>query len=141
MSGPARRGILAAAGALATVPGAALTALPLHTDAELLRLGAELDEALARQNAAWAASAGELNDEGPLTLKSHAAFDECGGIVDRIELVTATTLAGLLVKAKALAWCRSDDPMTAETFGDHPTTDVRITASILADLRRLGGAE
>jgi hypothetical protein len=70
-----------------------------------------------------------------------------GEIVDLIEKASATTLQGLLVKARAINWCRASDPAGLEIFGYYPggnkhspVTDERLIVSVLADLHALTGS-
>lgn len=56
--------------------------------------------------------------------------ETCGEIVDRIERAPATTLEGLRVKARAVAWCRSEED--GLELGD--TLDMCIASQILDTL-------
>ena len=83
-------------------------------------LGEELDVATA----AYESSSAKEFD---------AAYKKAKAVVERIVAAPATTIEELRVKAKAVAWCYSFEPieLVAE-FGD--TTNVRLLASILRDL-------
>ena len=99
-------------------------------DAELLRLGQALDTASAAENAAFAA---ELGEEATEVLVERSAE-----IVRQIEALPAATLAGVLVKTRALAWSRLGDPFDADDLGGgQPTTDVRLVISLIRDLRAI----
>jgi hypothetical protein len=62
-------------------------------------------------------------------------------VVDAIEALPARTLQGLLIKARALTWCRCGQPVTAEELADRTcrTTDMELIAAIIADLTAMGG--
>ena len=61
-------------------------------------------------------------------------------LLTEIEKARATTLPGLLVKIRAVRYCRSGDDAGPEIFGyypvrnDKPATDERLILSLLADL-------
>jgi hypothetical protein len=125
-----RRDVLkgTAAGVVALSTAAAAVAHSnQHPDAELLRLGSLMGEAIAKEVALLR----HADDE---TLG--AAMNVVGEIVDRIILLPATTLDGLRVKARALWWCCGFDFEAAcHTSPDgHCPTDVRIMDGILRDL-------
>jgi hypothetical protein len=114
--------------------------VPLSPDAELIRLGRALDTAAARTAEAYAITAGEDTEEAEAFVDSvnKTALD----IVERIELLRATTLEGLKVKHQALCWCWCGDPLTAEALADHPQpcADMRLLAGLLDDLSAMGSA-
>ncbi len=88
-------------------------------DAELLRLGRELTACHEAKARAWLAVEDVRDtvlDEDPVWQAAEAAADRVRAVIAQIEACTATTLPGVLVKARALAWCRSNDPATVETF-------------------------
>ena len=122
MSAPAsRRRLLGGLAVLPLVGTAALPAEP-HPDAELLALGERL-------RAAWAAEVAAPPHE-----EYEAAFEVSHRIVDLIELLPATTHAGLRVKAMALSWCYSGEPVVEEEiFGTCTTTNVQLSAGIVRD--------
>lgn len=110
----------------------------LDHDAELLRLGALLDQAVAREKAAWMVAEG-AGDDDALDKAAEAACAETGAIVDRIEVTPATTLPGLLVKLRAIAWCCSGGDPASIALGVHAsisdeTTDFRLLHSMLRDM-------
>lgn len=141
MRSPTRRGLFGGIAAVAATPAVALPP-PLHADAELLRLGEQLTLAWAQEKAAWAAAEGENNDDGPLTGNAFDMVDETGAIVNQIEGTPATTLAGVLVKMQAIAWCCDGEFMTIEDLVDstQPTTNLLLVASLLRDLTAMGGS-
>ena len=115
-------GVLASTTALA-VPAVAGAA---HPDAALLALGAELD-------ARWAEE--KLHDNGDINLWE-AAYDRCQDTVAMIEDTPATTLDGLKVKARAVAWCHSGDEKV-DLIVDQDTRDLRLANQIINKLLAL----
>jgi hypothetical protein len=143
MNAPTRRGLLGGAAVLAAapiIPSVAAT----NPDATLLRLGAELDTAYAAENEAWTA-AGDVDDDHPMHVLADKLGEVTGGIVDLIEAERAATLAGLLVKTRAVRWCRTGDAAGPEIFGRYPwinrslATDERLIISLMADLYTMVG--
>jgi hypothetical protein len=131
-----RRALLGITTAIAAALPAFASA-PLHPDAELLRLGAELEAAWGRENAHFDAGLA-TTDEG-----IEAAMAPCRDLVNQIELLPARTLEGLRVKARSVQWCcneGSDDPNYFGSLDDWETTDIRISSSIIRDLLALGSA-
>ena len=114
-------------------------------DAELLQAGAEFEIANAREQAAWAPAELENDDDGPATRKAQSLNEVTGDIVDRIKRSQATTLAGVMVKIAALAWCRTAEPLTAEDLmavpGERPTTDRYLISGIIRDLDAMRGRQ
>jgi hypothetical protein len=134
---PSRRSLFGTGVALAlarTMPAAAAP----HPDAELMRLGVDLDAARAVEDAFFAVYRHNTDEE------NEAATEPCSILVDQIEDIAATTLDGLMVKVRALMWCRVGEPMDLDDFCDGyplgPSTDVRLVVSIIADLTRMGAA-
>ena len=105
--GASRRTLLRniAAGSVLAAPASALAidGVSVRPDAELLRLGRELDAAWAHERATYARMKGSYSQEGDRI--TQAAFDATGEIVGRIEELLATTLDGFKVKARAVSWC------------------------------------
>jgi hypothetical protein len=112
-------------------------------DAALIRLGADLETEWKRQCAYFTANPYPDTDD-----EINAAIEPCHDLVGRIEQAKARTLAGLQVKALAVAWCCDDmgrgidgiaqfEPM--ELF-DLKTSNERIGWSIVQDLLRMGRA-
>jgi hypothetical protein len=95
-------------------------------------LGRELDQAAAIEAEAFERGGG--SDAGDV------AAGYTGDIVAEIELLTATTLAGIQVKLRALRWCFCGEPITAEELSGNPepATDMRILAGLLNDLSAIG---
>jgi hypothetical protein len=127
-----RRAFLAGLAAALPATGAAtaLAAGP-HPDEKLLRLGAALDRYLAVRDAV---------ENGPLKVPSEeldAYYDQADLVVEEIGEIAATTLAGVLVKAKAVLWCHTEPPFD---FCEEPTLDARIAASLVRDLLRMPAA-
>ena len=129
-----RRAFLAASAAL-PVTGAVAAGLPAETttaDAELLRLGTELESAWTRERA--------LIDSKTWGDTYEAAFNASSAIVDQIEQQRAHTLEGVRVKVRAVMWCHQGEEDDAEPFRlSHyqRTTDVRLAESIVLDLAEM----
>lgn len=101
-------------------------AMPATADADLIRLGAELEAAWAVQDEAERAD----GDEGA---SFDRAYEACRTISERIIEVPAATLDGMRVKARVVAWCHSGEPFADDSF-DGASTDLRMVASLLRDL-------
>ena len=110
-------------------------------DAELIALGHLFNEAWAREAACWDATAARTTAEEAERLWNIAAAagDATKAFADRIEALTATTFAGVLVKVRVCSWTHSGEPFTDDFFGDNPTTDHRMAAAVLRDLMAIGG--
>lgn len=124
------------------VPAEARAATPVPgADAELIRLGLLLDEAAAREAAAWAAYARAGHDDENEKI-AEALNAHTGAVVHQIEQLTSASVAGLLVKLRAIEWCCAGEPITAENLCDSrdPTTDMRLLASVVSDLAAMGRA-
>ena len=140
---PTRRALLGGGAVLAVAPviTASATANP---DATLLRLGAELDAAFVAENKAWEA-AGGVDDDHPLNILANQLGLASSGIVKQIEAEHALTLEGLLVKTRALRWCRTGDAAGPEIFGQYDwnnkalATDERLVVILMADLYAMVG--
>lgn len=94
------------------------------------------EAANTEEQAALNAPEGTALAEAVEELRNHTS-----DIVDEIEALPARTLAGLYVKVRAIRWCFSWDPITAEELycGDgSPTTDLRLVVSILNDVEAVG---
>ncbi len=135
-----RRGLFGSTAALAlagAIPAAAAAGSP-HSDAALIRLGVELDAARAVEDAFFAIHRHNTDEE------NDAATQPCSILVDQIEEKAAVSFEGLMVKVRALMWCRVGEPMELDDFCDGyplgPSTDVRLVVSIIADLTRMGAA-
>ena len=118
----------AAAGTALAVPALATAAEP-HPDAELLRLGRELDAAWAHERATYARMKGSYSKEADRI--TQAAMLATGEIVDRIEELPATTLDGFKVKARAVSWCYDGGEVD---LGFQGTTDERLANAIIREL-------
>ncbi len=97
-------------------------------DAELMRLSREFEAAWADEKIADAV---EGFDE--------PAYYRVSGIVGAIVEAPAASLAGLIVKARALFWLHSGD-VDGEVFGGdvEPTTDMRLAWQLLRGVLALG---
>jgi hypothetical protein len=134
-SSPHRRAILQSIVSLpivaAPVAAAAYSANSApNADAELIALGVRLDEA-------WAHERSLENATHIFEDAYEAANDVSGEIVERIGKLTAITLAGAKMKAKAIWWCCSGEEIKDNCFSynDNPTTDLRLVAGLVRDLR------
>lgn len=115
----------AATTASVAAPAAVMAPIDLSPDAELVRLGRDLNEAWQTELLADEEAVGE-------------AVLRCCDIVKRIEGRTATTLTGLKVKALAVSWCHDGDPSNWTRCHD-ATPDRRLVSSILDDILAMGG--
>lgn len=106
----------------ATSHTAALAPALAADDSHLIALGEQLKVAWAEEK-----RCDPLGRDPDAFERAYAISDR---LVDAIEAVPAQTLAGLQVKALAVAWCYGSDKI--ELDGD--TTDVRISSSIIRDL-------
>lgn len=116
--------------ALATT--AVFSALTVPADAasgdrELVRLGVELEAAWTAERALDASL--DVGDDA-----FGVVMGRTRDIVHQIEVIPATSLAGLQVKARAILWCHSGEPIASDAFNDQETTDIRLAASIVRDL-------
>ena len=148
MKAPTRRGLLGDAVVLAAAPvtPAIATRAAPHPDTELLRLGTLLVGAIAIENAAWAVVDSlqpNVDDDWPEYIEAHAKMAAVGEIAEHIGAVQATTFEGVMVKVRAVVWCRSGDtfnPADIELgMGEGPSsTHAQILASMLTDLAAMG---
>ncbi|MCK8788222.1 hypothetical protein M0638_28125 [Roseomonas sp. NAR14] len=128
-----RRGALR--GAAMALAAARAVAAP-SADAELLRLGAEFERLAAAERRAWdlADAAAGTAGEAACDAAAEEAQARTSMVVRAIEGRAATTAAGILVKARALAWCGSFEvpPVTPDM-----ATNERLTIGIIGDALRL----
>jgi len=61
-----------------------------------------------------------------------AHWNATSAIVHRIEELTATTLAGARVKARAIWWCHNGEEIDDDFFSMQCTTDVRLAGGWFA---------
>jgi hypothetical protein len=96
-------------------------------DAELLRLGAEMDPLWDAEKAI-----AELDETPETDADFRAARDRTCPIIEKIAAIPATTLAGLHVKAKAVTWIEAADyePRAVENF-EHSLRQ-EVVAGVLA---------
>ena len=96
-------------------------------DAELLRQGREMDPLWDAEKAI-----AELDETPETDARFRNARDLTCPIVEKIAAIPATTLKGLHVKAKAVAWVESDDyePRAIENF-EHALRQ-EVVAGVLA---------
>ena len=99
------------------------------TDAELIRLGQELEFLIIKQTALY--DVAETNEE------MNEAFAVTEGVIAKIVALKAHTLAGLKVKARVVKWCYEGEGIEAVDFSKK-TTDLRLSFDIARDLIRMG---
>lgn len=104
-------------------------------DTELLRLGQEFERLWSAEDDLSLRLLGDRSDAASDAIE--AAVNTTSAVVEKIAATKATTLLGLIVKARAFAWCHADDDVVTaeEMFGPNVTTDVRIMVGIVDDLR------
>ena len=117
-----------------------------NADSELISLGRLFDDALVRERAAWDALTDECEDDDPAAVLADRLNDETGVIVDQIELHAATTLSGVLIKARAMEWCRAALPGRPVTITEidndpHPSTYIKILVTLLNDMNAMARGE
>lgn len=88
---------------------------------ELIELGASLARNEFAMRAAEAAGGQQFQE----------AYDQGAAIVRKIERIPATSIEGLLIKARAVAWCCGGEAVEA---GFDATTDQKISFSIVRDI-------
>lgn len=75
----------------------------------------------------------EKDDAGPAFEQAYAHTEQ---VVLQILALPARSLDDLILKARALAWCHGDDFDGFDDCGG--TTDMRLAASIIRDLLKMG---
>lgn len=105
----------------------ALFSLPPIPDLKLFGLALRLDEAWALEREVLEALPGELYDDAMLVTAA---------IVDEIAETPATTIPGLLIKARALSWCFDGHPVGQD--GDGVAS--QLSNAILRQLVRMDEA-
>lgn len=133
MMNTTRRSMMGGAAALAAVVAMPVMASE-HADAELLRLGRELERAWANERAITAAFHGVYDDDANNLVDD--VCDASGRIVDQIRKVTATTPSGLRVKARAICWIRGEEEIQSV---EADSIDARMVAGLLRDLLNMRG--
>lgn len=140
-----RRNVLGAAWVVAAsmLPQPGIFAANLdQSDAELLRIGREFEDAWNVSEEAWQdyeAFDMEAEDTGACIrarTACTAAHERVAALVAQIEQLPAFTLPGLLVKRRALAWCVCDDSFSLADLdcAEPATTDMRLIVSMLRDM-------
>lgn len=109
---------------LHALPSAAYPVIAIEpaSDAYLLSLGHALEIAYQAEMAL---------PQGCHEEQFEAVFQKCSELANQIMAEKAHTLAGILVKAKAVSWCRSGENFDLKDF---ETTDEKVAASIINDL-------
>jgi len=92
-------------------------ALSDEADTHLIALGIMLERAWAEERASGG---------------SEDAIDTASAIADLILRIQAKTLSGVIVKARAVAWCYGDEEVAFT--GVARTTDMQLAESIVLDL-------
>jgi len=116
-----------------------LPSYPAHPDAELLRLGRQLNDAWETEKQAFAFWKGVFSKEADAA--KNAAAEPTGNIVDVIEKARACTPAGIAVKLRALSWCHGGAPFEDCVEREGLTTDVLLALSIVRDLTKTQSLE
>lgn len=130
-----RHALSAVAGVALVAPAASAT---IHPDATLLQLGDQFEAEWAKERELWAASHLHPSPDvigNAIAEQAEGQSDRTGELVKRIVNMPARTLEGIRIKARAIAWTHSEEPVEMDTFGE--TTDCRLAASILMDLGRM----
>lgn len=118
--------------------------LDSNPDAELLALGESFERlwaaetaALARSDAAW-----ELQspDHASLSKAWEEASDATSEIVVRLARMEARTMAGVMLKVRAVLWCHCGDPTTIRRELEAHTTDAALGLGIAHDLAVMSSA-
>ncbi len=131
--------------AAATVTGVALAGAAIGSagpDAQILQLGREFDAARAAEKR-WF---DEVYPSIPVDKQDAAAdvqMDVTGAIVAAIISTRAVTIPGLVVKARAVAYCHGDDDvhgLERDLVDESPATDTKLLWSLLADLFAIADA-
>ncbi len=103
-------------------------------DAELIRLGAALDEAWRHAQAAVETAGRSIG--APAYAEDCAACDAahlaCSTIADEIAAIAPKSIAGLRVQAHALRFCQQFQPFIGGEDGEANTTDWRLIDQIVA---------
>ncbi len=108
---------------VASAPAQVASSTP---EADLLALGREFEAAWAAERAHFSAT--PPGEDHP----DDVVFIDCvSRIVDRIKPIPATTPVGLLVKVRALLWCK--DVYPGESRPDAQSGEERLMASIVRD--------
>lgn len=105
----------------------------VHPDAELLRLGAELDAVWKKERAAWDSI--DQSNQDDIDAKRGLAeqhYKEASSVVSQIWQLPATTLEGLRTKAMAVAWCHGSDEVKLCSGDSH--SDLGFADAIVKDL-------
>lgn len=106
------------------------TAATPVADVALVVLGQELE----RREAAFQAALETPHRDLDSTIDAHC--ESVGEIAQEIVATPAKTLAGLMVKAKALAWCLGEESIE-DVLEEQGTTDDQLAYSIVRDLLRM----
>jgi len=107
-------------------------------DAEIFRLGAEIEAAWRREDELIAA-AKDASEEAPEHGALEAQVDIAGDLIDKLLKLRAGSLEALQVKARAIAWCQagSNEAITILDPDRPAATDMRLAQSIIEDLLAL----
>ncbi|MGW8788777.1 hypothetical protein [Heyndrickxia sporothermodurans] len=102
-------------------------------DAELLRLRAEFERLWSAEDVLSLRFLSDRSDAASDAID--AAVNTTRAVVEKFEVMRATTLLGMIVKVRAFSWCHSNDVVTAEElFGPKPSTELRLMMGIMRDL-------
>ncbi len=131
--------VASVASAVATLPTSSSLASPSLApgqvdtdDAVLIELGRLLDSSWKEEDEIDASYQRSGKPEA-LGIAWDAAFQRTGAIADRILAVPARTIAGLQVKARAIAWCHRGEAEIV-LMEDQRPTNILLAESIICDL-------
>lgn len=97
-----------------------------HPDRALLLLAERMEKANAEYELVQAQYHGDASHEADEACE--AAHRVVSRLVSEITTKTARTIDGLRVKARAIQWCQSGEPIE---FGNGEASDVRLAAQIV----------
>jgi hypothetical protein len=111
----------------------------LSDDAEIFRLGAEIEAAWKREDELIEA-AKDTPEDAPEHGALEAQVDVAGDLIDQLLKLRAGSVEALQVKARAIAWCQagSGEAITIIDPDRKAATDMRLAQSIVEDLLALG---
>lgn len=128
-------------GAAVAIPAAGISltaAVAAAPESDLIRLGRELRTAVTAQDDTFRVYRRDLSDKA--TALCDASWDRCSAIVEEIMKLSASTLAEVRVKAEAISWSHSGEPIEWDSFDPDPTTDLHLAATIVRDLLSMHAA-
>lgn len=128
-----RRGALSTLAAAALAPSVAQAAE--HPDHDLLVIGVEFERRWSIERGTYEAARGDFSIESDD--RCNAAADNTKEIVEVMAGMSAKTVDGYRLLARAYIWCRGenpDEPMGLEPYGSNVTTDQKVRARLINSL-------